>query len=56
MQPSASAADAASGVKLVKGEVAEADGAVNLDKFLKKRAADVPVDQVCIIVLLRSTK
>ena len=43
MQPAASAVD---GVKLIKGEVG-VESMVNEATFLKKRAQDVPVDQVC---------
>lgn len=42
MQPAASAID---GVKLIKGEVG-VESMVNEAAFLKKRAQDVPVDQV----------
>ena len=42
MQPSASAID---GVKLIKGEVG-VESMVNEATFLKRRAQDVPVDQV----------
>jgi len=42
MQPAASAVE---GVKLIKGEVAQA--MVNEAAFLKKKPQDVPIDQVC---------
>lgn len=44
MQPAASAVD---GVKLLKGEVADAT-MVNEAAFLRKKRQDVPVDQVCL--------
>ena len=47
MQPAASAVD---GVKLIKGEVG-VESMVNETAFLKKRAQDVPVDQVFISFL-----
>jgi hypothetical protein len=47
MQPSASAID---GVKLIKGEVG-VESMVNEAAFLKKRAQDVPVDQVLLLFL-----
>ena len=43
MQPAASALE---GVKLVRGELGPALGAVNEKELLKKRKEDVPVDQV----------
>ncbi|OBZ73206.1 Uncharacterized protein C4F10.09c [Grifola frondosa] len=45
MQPAASGADGASGVKLVRGEVAGMGVPVNEEQFWRKRAEDVPVDQ-----------
>ena len=45
MQPAASVVD---GVKLIKGE-AGVESMVNEVAFLKKRAQDVPVDQVCCL-------
>lgn len=46
MQPAASGLDGV-GVKLMKGEVGD-DGLMNEDGFLKKKAEDVPVDQVSL--------
>ena len=46
MQPAAAASDGASGVKLLKGEVDEGVGPVNDEKWWKRKAEDVPVDQV----------
>jgi ribosome biogenesis protein MAK21 len=46
MQPAASGLDG-TGVKLIKGEVLGGDGVLmNEDGFLRKKVADVPVDQV----------
>jgi ribosome biogenesis protein MAK21 len=46
MQPAASGLDG-TGVKLMKGEVLQGDGGlVNEDAFLRKKAEDVPPDQV----------
>lgn len=46
MQPAASGVDASVGVKLMKGEAG--DGTmVNEPDFLRRKAGDVPVDQVC---------
>jgi ribosome biogenesis protein MAK21 len=47
MQPAASGIDN-TGVKLLKGEVLSgALAPVNGEKFWKKRAEEVPVDEVC---------
>ncbi len=46
MQPAASTADGASGVKLMKGEVVDGAGPVNDEKWWRRRVEDVPVDQV----------
>lgn len=46
MQPAASAADGASGVKLVKGEAVTGEGPVNEEKWWRRRVEDVPVDEV----------
>ena len=47
MQPAASGYEGG-GVKLRKGEVREVGGVrMNDESFLRKRAEDVPVDQVC---------
>lgn len=48
MQPAASGLDGV-GVKLMKGEVDD-EGLMNEDGFLKKRAEDVPVDQVSTLI------
>lgn len=45
MQPAASGLDG-TGVKLMKGEVHGGNELMNEDGFLKKKAEDVPVDQV----------
>jgi len=45
MQPAASALDGM-GVKLMKGEVGTWEGQMNDGEFFKKRAEDVPVDQL----------
>lgn len=52
MQPAAKTADGASSVKLLKGEVADRAGPVNDEKWWKRRAEDVPVDQVCPLLTL----
>jgi ribosome biogenesis protein MAK21 len=48
MQPStaANAAGPADGVRMIRGEVADAEGLMNDPKFLRRREEDVPVDQV----------
>ncbi|KAI0683975.1 CBF/Mak21 family-domain-containing protein [Cytidiella melzeri] len=46
MQPAASSIDGASGVKLVKGEVASGEGPVNDERFWRRRVEDVPVDEL----------
>lgn len=46
MQPAASAAEGASGVKLLKGEVTDGAPPVNDEKWWRRRVEDVPVDQV----------
>ncbi|THH28825.1 hypothetical protein EUX98_g5360 [Antrodiella citrinella] len=46
MQPAASTAYGASGVKLVKGEVAGQGGPVNEASWWKRRVEDVPADEV----------
>ncbi|THG97212.1 hypothetical protein EW026_g4738 [Hermanssonia centrifuga] len=46
MQPAASTADGASGVKLMKGEVVDGAGPVNDEKWWRRRVEDVPVDQL----------
>ena len=51
MQPAASAADAAGGVKLLKGEVADAAPPVYDEKWWRRRIEDVPVDQARICIL-----
>lgn len=54
MQPAASGVDASVGVKLMKGEAG--DGTmVNEAEFLRRKAKDVPVDQVCTIWLFSWT-
>ena len=45
MQPAASVSEAAGGVKLLKGEVADAAPPVNDEKWWRRRIEDVPVDQ-----------
>jgi ribosome biogenesis protein MAK21 len=45
MQPAATGTDGASGVKLLKGEVAHGEGPVNEEKWWR-RVEDVPVDEV----------
>lgn len=47
MQPAASGLDG-TGVKLLRGEVEDLEGRVNEAAFLKRKAEDVPVDQVCV--------
>ena len=46
MQPAATVADGAGGVKLLKGEVDEGVGPVNGERWWRRREGDVPVDQV----------
>lgn len=46
MQPAATSIDGASGVKLVKGEVTNGEVPVNDEKFWRRRAEDVPADEV----------
>jgi ribosome biogenesis protein MAK21 len=48
MQPSAAtnAAGPAEGVRRIRGEVADSEGLMNDPKFLRRRAEDVPVDQL----------
>lgn len=46
MQPAASTAEGTSGVKLIKGEVANGAPPVNDEKWWRRRLEDVPVDQV----------
>jgi ribosome biogenesis protein MAK21 len=48
MQPSAAshAAGSAEGVRRIRGEVADSEGLMNDPKFLRRRAEDVPVDQL----------
>jgi ribosome biogenesis protein MAK21 len=46
MQPAASRVDGTGGVKLVRGEVADAGGLMNDPAFTRRKAEDVPVDQV----------
>lgn len=50
MQPAAGAADGTS-VRLMKGEVLQ-DSPVNEEKFWKRRAEDVPIDEVGPDVLI----
>lgn len=52
MQPAASSNDA-TGVKLIRGEAAGGSAPVNMEKFWKRRAEDVPVDEVymCLSVV-----
>ena len=45
MQPAASASDG-TGVKLMKGEVSDVAGLMNEQAFLRRKAQDIPVDQV----------
>ncbi|GJE90310.1 CBF-domain-containing protein [Phanerochaete sordida] len=45
MQPAATAADG-TGVKLLKGEVAHGEAPVNDEKWWRRRAEDVPVDEL----------
>jgi len=46
MQPAASVADGAGGVKMTKGEVADDAGRMNEEGWLRRKVKDVPVDQV----------
>jgi Nucleic-acid-binding protein possibly involved in ribosomal biogenesis len=50
MQPAASGMDGVA-VKLMKGETGDVEGRMNEDAFLRLRAEDVPVDQVCFCLL-----
>ncbi|KAH8104675.1 CBF-domain-containing protein [Cristinia sonorae] len=46
MQPAATTADSASGVKLIKGEALGQGGPVNEESWWKRRVEDVPADEV----------
>jgi len=54
MQPAASGNDA-TGVKLIRGEAAGGMAPVNMEKFWKKRAEDIPVDEANIRLLIAQT-
>jgi hypothetical protein len=51
MQPAASGLEGG-GVKLMKGEMGVLEERVNEGGFLKRKEADVPVDQVCFVSFL----
>lgn len=53
MQPSASSIDAASGVKLVKGENIGGEVPVNDEKWWRRRLEDVPVDEASVVRIFR---